>query len=164
LRNLIRELCPRWKDPKISTKGKYLGFQIGPGVDSSSWTNPIDKYIKRVTEWGDESRVVVEFVFYNTFVVTTLEFVAQLEEITDKVTKAEGYAMRKLAPGPGKLITLKDLEKPSFVWHRQWLPSDRAYRKRSKTAFIAGHRAEARAQNEREIMRGAIQHLGKAFW
>jgi hypothetical protein len=111
LRNLIRELCPPWKDIKISMKGKYLGFQIGPGAEASSWTSPVAKYVKRVTEWeGNSTGLFWNSIYYNTFIVTTLEFVAQLEDITMKVTKAEEYAMRRLAPGPGNWITLKDLE------------------------------------------------------
>jgi hypothetical protein len=111
LRNLVKELCPIWKNIKLNTKGKYLGFQIGPGAKASSWVAPLDKYNKRVEEWGDSrAGMFWNSIYYNTFVVTTLEFVAQLEDIPEEVKKAEEQAMRRLAPGPGNWVVLQDLE------------------------------------------------------
>lgn len=79
LRNLITELCPMWRNIDISTKGKYLGFQIGPGASSSSWTAPIDKYTKRVEAWSvGRTGLFRNSILYNTFIVTTLDYVGHL--------------------------------------------------------------------------------------
>ena len=68
-------------------------------------------YIGRVAEWGGtHCGLFWNSIYYNTFVVTTLEYVAQLEHIPEEATKAEEEAMRKLAPGPGNWIVLQDLE------------------------------------------------------
>jgi hypothetical protein len=111
LRNLIRELCPEWRDIKIDYKGKYLGFVLGPGQGPQSWNSPLNKYNKRVADWEDNNcGLFWNIIYYNTFVATTLEFVAQLEPPTAEVCEAERAALRKLAPGPGNWITSADLE------------------------------------------------------
>ena len=42
-RNLFTETCPLWKEVRIDMKAKYLGFQIGPGAGTSTWSAPITK-------------------------------------------------------------------------------------------------------------------------
>ena len=92
-------------------KGKYLGFQIGPRAGDTSWTAPIDKYKKRIMEWeGAHTGLFWNSIYYYTFVVTALEFLAQLENFSDEVINAEASAMRRLAPGPGTWILQNDLE------------------------------------------------------
>ena len=111
LRNLITELCPSWKDIKIAPKGKYLGFVIGPGGNGESWKGPISKYTARVRQWENtKCGLFWSTLYYNTFAVTTLEFVAQLEDITQDVFDAEARAMRTMAAGPGTWISSDDLE------------------------------------------------------
>ena len=111
LRSLIQELCPLWKDIRICSKAKYLGFMIGPDAKNDSWSKPLDKYNQRVAEWENaQCGIFWNSVYYNIFVVTTLEFVAQLADIPDTVMEAERQAMRRMARGPGNWISLEDLE------------------------------------------------------
>jgi hypothetical protein len=111
MRTLIRELCPLWGNIKIASKGKYLGFIIGPRADADSWNAPIAKFKKRVRELENmKCGMLWNSLYYNMFAVTTLEFVAQLEDVPNIVIEAEDAAMRKLAKGPGNWITLRDLE------------------------------------------------------
>jgi hypothetical protein len=111
LRNLLRELCPLWANIRIDTKGKYLGFMIGPGAGEDSWNAPLRKFEKRLAAWQDNKcGLVWNSIYYNTFMVTTLEFIAQLADVPEKVEAAENAALRKLAPGPGTWITKGDLE------------------------------------------------------
>ena len=111
LRNLIRELCPAWRNVKIASKAKYLGFVIGPGARDDSWEAPTTKYMKRISSWEDmQCGMLWNSMFYNIFAVTTLEFVAQLEDVPDSVLKVEEWALRRLAPGPGNWISPEDLE------------------------------------------------------
>ena len=110
LRNLITELCPSWRDIRIDVKGKYLGYIIGPGSAELSWSAPLRKFDQRVSNWENKCGLLWSSIYYNTFVVTTLEFVAQLERISKDVLDSELAALRKLAPGPGNWVRLEDLE------------------------------------------------------
>ena len=111
LRNLITEVCPSWRNIKISSRGKYLGFIIGPGTKGDSWNGPLAKFAARVKIWeGTKYGLFWNSLYYNTFVVPTLEFVAQLELVYAEVVEAETRALRKLAPGQGTWISAEDQE------------------------------------------------------
>ena len=47
---------------------------------------------------------------YVIIVVSTLEFVAQLEPPTTEILEAEQTALRKFMPGPGNWISFEDME------------------------------------------------------
>jgi hypothetical protein len=49
-------------------------------------------------------------IYYNTFMVSTLEFISQLADVPTHVDVTELAALRKLAPGPGTWISREDLE------------------------------------------------------
>ena len=51
LRNLVTELCPRWKQIGIRSRGKYLGFMIGPHAGETSWTAPLKKFNAKIKQW-----------------------------------------------------------------------------------------------------------------
>ena len=88
LRNLIRELCPAWRALKIADKAKYLGFVIGPRDQDASREAPISKFMKIIKDWEDmRCGMLRSSMYYNVFAVTTLEFVAQLHDIPESVTK-----------------------------------------------------------------------------
>jgi endonuclease/exonuclease/phosphatase family metal-dependent hydrolase len=53
LRNLVTELCPRWKQIAIRNRGKYLGFWIGPHAGDNSWTAPLSKFNARIKQWEE---------------------------------------------------------------------------------------------------------------
>jgi endonuclease/exonuclease/phosphatase family metal-dependent hydrolase len=111
LRNLIIELCPRWKQVGIRNRGKYLGFVIGPHAKDDSWTAPLKKFDARIKQWQHtKCGLFWNTEYFNTFCVTTLEFIAQLEELPDIVLNAEKGALRQLARGPGNWISNDDLE------------------------------------------------------
>ena len=95
LRNLIRELCPNWTDIHIDTKGKYLGFFIGPGAGEDSWNAPLRKFEERlVASQNNTCGLLWNSIYYNTFMVSTLEFVAHLSGVPDHVVAAELAALR----------------------------------------------------------------------
>jgi hypothetical protein len=111
LRNLVTELCPRWKQIGIRSRGKYLGFMIGPHAGETSWTAPLKKFNARIKQWEHaKCGLFWNTVYFNTFCITTLEFVAQLETIPATALDAERSALRKLASGPGNWISDNDLE------------------------------------------------------
>ena len=49
-------------------------------------------------------------IYYNTFVVSTLDFAAQLDPVHEEVLESERAALRKLAPGPGNWSAANALE------------------------------------------------------
>ena len=100
-----------WRNIGIDTKGKYLGFIIGPRRSTHSWEAPLRKYTQRVTAWDNSHcGLVWNSIYYNTFVVSTLEFVAQMDPVHEEVLESERAALRELAPGPGNWIAVNDLE------------------------------------------------------
>jgi hypothetical protein len=110
LRNLITELCPSWRIIRIDVKGKYLGYIIGPGSAELSWSAPLRKFDQRASNWENKCALLWNSIYYNTFVVTPLEFVAQLERVSGDVLDSELAALRKFAPGPGTWVSIEDLE------------------------------------------------------
>lgn len=44
LRDSLWESSSFWRDIRIADHGKYLGFMIGPGAGSKSWTKPCEKF------------------------------------------------------------------------------------------------------------------------
>lgn len=56
------------------------------------------------------SGMFLNSLYYNTFICTAVEFVAQLHKISDQVKDAKLFGLRRLAPGPGTWISPSDLE------------------------------------------------------
>ena len=44
---MLFEHVPAWRHFEISSKGKYLGFFIGPGANDESWKSLAAKYLER---------------------------------------------------------------------------------------------------------------------
>ena len=111
LKNLITELCPSWRNISVAPLGKYFGFMIGPGAKDNSWSKALVKYDCRVRQWrGAKCGLLWNTLYYNTFAIPTLEFIAQLETIPESVISAETQALRRFASGPGNWISHEDLE------------------------------------------------------
>ena len=43
----LHEVFPEWSDFIVKSVGKYLGFVIGPGSETTSWTKRLDKFTAR---------------------------------------------------------------------------------------------------------------------
>ena len=108
---LIRENCPSWNGIHIDSKGKLLGIYIGPGADDMSWSKPLRKFQERALLWAAK-KLGLHFntMAFNVFIVTVLEFVAQLCVPSTEVIDAVSAALRLLAPGPGTWCIQQDLE------------------------------------------------------
>jgi hypothetical protein len=91
-----------WFGVKVSTHGKYLGFEVGPGRGTSSWTKPVQKAWDRVRLW-EWSRLGLFFAtqVWNIMVLSLFSFVAQLEVPPPEALAAETALLRKAAPGAG---------------------------------------------------------------
>ena len=108
----LSQLVPTWNGISISDKGTYLGFVLGPGKGSSSWTRPVEKYVDRVARWRNLGcGLQFAVLSYNVFCASTLLFVGQLESIPPWVKECEETQVCKMFPGPGAWLTCND------AWH-----------------------------------------------
>ena len=112
---LLRRHCPGWENLKVSGVGTYLGFKSGPDKGDSSWTAPTSKFTSRVRKWEDvNAGAQYATLAYNTFALSTLLFVAQLEDPPTSTLDDEKRGLRR-AVGGGQ------------GWH--WDPVDYYYQK-----------------------------------
>jgi len=98
-----------WDQIQIASSGKYLGFSSGPGKGFSSWDAPICKYLGRTRRWqeiGEGTQFAT--LAYNTFALTTLSFVSQLESPPPAAISAEQQGLRNMLPGPGNWFVPED--------------------------------------------------------
>ena len=104
-------LCmPAWSDIAVEDKGVYLGFVLGPGKGSSSWDKPLCKFRDRVHRWKQiGGGMQYAALAYNVFALSTLLYVAQLEQVPEFVLKEERKLVVSMFPGPGNWITAEDL-------------------------------------------------------
>ena len=101
---------PGWASMPVADCGKYLGFMVGPGKKTQSWRDPNNKYVQRCRDWSGHG-VGMHFhtVAYNTFAVSTLGYIGQLEVIAQETLALEASALRKTHKGPGEWATPDDL-------------------------------------------------------
>ncbi len=72
--------APGWAAMPVRLAAKYLGFQVGPGKEDSSWKAPYKKYCSRVGIWQDQPLGLYwDTRVYNTFAIPTLGYICQLE-------------------------------------------------------------------------------------
>ena len=112
------------QSPKYTwdTKGKYLGYMIGPGAGDTSWLAPTEKYTSRLNDWPwTKMGTYLSIKVYNTFILPTLLFIAQLEHPPQRTIQAEMRMASRIAPGRGKWCTtstlphLRDIGAPTEV-------------------------------------------------
>ena len=101
---------PQWRQMQIANKGKYLGFMIGPEKNQDSWTEPIEKYMRKCGMWQERGLgLQYSALVYNTFAVSTLGYIAQLENPPGSLCIAEAAGLRKVARGPWQWASSDDL-------------------------------------------------------
>ena len=112
LKESLATLTPSWAEVRIDSKGTYLGFVVGPGSTNLSWVKPLDKFQVRVRQWSKLGKgMQFGAMAYNTFALSTLLFIAQLESIPCEVSASERKHVIKMFPGFGHWI------EPSEVWY-----------------------------------------------
>ena len=113
IREDITRRSPCWSIVAVAGSAKYLGFVEGPDEGDKSWDGPCLKYTKRATLWGSQPvGLYYSATAYNTFAMSVLSYVAQLENPPEQITELEEKALRRVAPGPGRAI-------PSDLWYLQ---------------------------------------------
>ena len=109
LKHNLAEQIPRWRGIEVASKGTYLGFVLGPGKGADSWRKPVAKYIDRVGRWANVGGgKQYAAMAYNIFALSTLLFVAQLENTPSHVLQIERAQVVKMFPGPGNWISAED--------------------------------------------------------
>jgi hypothetical protein len=89
-----------------------LGFIVGPGKGQESWKKPLIKYKDRIARWAPlGGGMQIGALTYNTFALSTLLYVGQLERIPEEVSAAELKCVMQMFPGPGNWIL------PSDAWY-----------------------------------------------
>jgi len=109
-KEVIQSKIRLWSQVGVADRGVYLGFVIGPGKGDHSWSKPLEKFKSRVARWskvgGGKQFATIS---YNMFAVSTLLYVAQLEDIPVDVLREERVQITKMYKGPGKWIQVEDL-------------------------------------------------------
>ena len=101
---------PAWDGMVVAHTGKYLGFYVGPDKQDRSWKEPLGKFTQRSVMWdGHGLGLQYNALVYNTFSVSVLAYVGQLERLPKQAKGIEEAALRKVAKGPGNWVTPDDL-------------------------------------------------------
>jgi len=117
----IAQATPAWSSLSIQDCGVYLGFYTGPGKAKQSWDKPFAKFKSRVSQWsklgGGHQYATLA---YNTFAISTLMFIGQLEPPPKEVLAAERLLVTSMYPGPGNWILPEDMwyAKESFGFNK----------------------------------------------
>ena len=112
MKHRLKEQVPRWQSMSLNWHGVYLGFVVGPGKGDQSWIKPSRKYVDRCSIWAGRGHgLQYSALTYNTFAVSTLSYVAQLEQPPDWLYEEERMALKKVASGP------RDWAGPDDFWH-----------------------------------------------
>ena len=109
-RTRLQQQLPAWKDMQVSRCGKYLGFYVGPDKGDRSWEEPTEKFLKRCELWGAQGTgLFYQTTAYNTFALSTLTYISQLESPPASTLQAEIKGLRKVIKGPGQWCQPADL-------------------------------------------------------
>ena len=75
-----------------------------------SWRKPLAKFRSRVNMWQDQAiGLHWQARVYNTFIIPTLLFIAQLEKPDDHIVKATELALTQIGKGPTSWASSQDL-------------------------------------------------------
>ena len=101
---------PAWKLMPVALSGKYLGYYIGPGKGTLSWNEPVRKYNNRCSMGdGHGMGMYYNINIYNTFAMSTLGFICQLENPPREALDAETKGIKVAVKGPPKWASGPDL-------------------------------------------------------
>ena len=99
VKTLIKETCAKWANIHVNDKGKYLGFWIGPGAVQDCWSKALEKFERQVTlRAGMKMGMAMNSVAFNVYIVTLLEFVAQVCVPDRRVEAIAEWALRTGSP------------------------------------------------------------------
>lgn len=163
VQTLIKEHCPAWGSMQVADRGKYLGFIVGPGAGEESWNKPLKKFEQRVLHWSAKHLgLALNIVVYNIYIITVLEYVAQLMEPSERILKSIAQALRKLAPGPGNWATAEDLHNLTAYGFRYALKDIECVAKAAKLRMVDTVTKDFASKYE-ELRKVQSDHLCRPF-
>ena len=118
VRRLVQEHCPAWKLVSIVHFARYLRFLVDPAADSHQWDAPSQKFLGRLYKWS--ALPVGSFLrlkMFKTFSLPTLSFVMRLVDLPSNINEIQSLCVRKLSPGPGNWISMRDAQHLQRKWH-----------------------------------------------
>ena len=106
VRAKLQQHAPLWSAFDIASKAKYLGFIVGPGRGSLSWTSPSRKYMDRANLWAKLGLGLLHTInAFQVFIMSVMLFVAQLDPLPEAYPDLEKSACVALFPGPNDWIS-----------------------------------------------------------
>ena len=97
VRSWLQTNIPDWKNLKIASTGKYLGFFIGPNSGSNNWSMPLSKYKQRAREIHVAAfPAAFSASEYNSKCLPTLLYVSQLCPPPPHIMQTELGAIHKI--------------------------------------------------------------------
>ena len=109
-RERLDTTIPSWRNMQVARHGKYLGFEVGPDKGDRSWHDPTHKFLQRCQLWEAQGAGMhYHTTAYNTFALSTLTYIAQLERPPIKTLTAEKEGLKKVITGPHAWIEPEDL-------------------------------------------------------
>ena len=95
---------------QVSRSGKHLGYYVGPEKADKSWEEPTAKFLKRCRIWGNQGTgLQLQTLAYNTFILPTLTYIAQLEDPPSETLQAEAQGLKLMIKGPHRWALPPDL-------------------------------------------------------
>ena len=92
---------PAWCGVQVADCAKYLGYYVGPGKGTRSWSGPLEKFAARARIWGSLGLGMnLSLRAYRVYISTVLSFVGQLEALPSSFDAYEKSACESLFPGP----------------------------------------------------------------
>ena len=123
VRKLIQEHCPAWKRVSIAHCAKYLGFLVGPAAGSHQFSSMGSPFAKKCSQALQVERpphwkfLRLKLKLFKSVSLSTLSFVAQLADLSTNAIDLQRLCVRKLFPGPGNWISLRDAQHLQRKWH-----------------------------------------------
>ena len=109
-RQRLDATIPLWKNMQVVRHGTYLGFTIGPEKGDMSWHDPTQKFLQRCQLWEAQGAGMhYHITAYNTFALSTLSYIAQMEKPPPETLSAEKEGLKKVIKGPHIWIEPGDL-------------------------------------------------------
>ena len=101
---------PAWGAIAIRHWAEYLGFVLGPDRSDRSWSKALAKMHDRAALWGAlDLGLQAAALVWNTYIITVVGFLLQLDVLPPSWQVAEAAALRRLVPGPGFWVQPHDL-------------------------------------------------------
>ena len=106
----VAEVAPAWAGLPLADHATYLGCEVGPGKVGKERSRAAKRFKQKIAGW-DWASLGLHFTatVYNTYLLSSILFPAQIARVSKEVLELETWALRKAAPGPGNWCSNEDL-------------------------------------------------------